>query len=297
MRLDIAEVGLILEFSEIPMALRARRRYAGFLRASEAHAGDAFTLQIAVRHETSIPGLHPEFVDNPPARAEGDLEHVHLAGADFEAELDFARGRGRAAIPDSLAHADLVVRTALGLALLRRGGTLLHAAAVLRDGFAIAFAGPSGAGKSTVATVCREIGLPVLADEMVAFRRIGAGARFFGTPYWRGAPDSGPAGALLFLQQALRRRATHVPPSEAVPLLLAAGGAPIDLPAVHEAFFAAAGEVLRRTPAYRLEFTPDPGFWDVLDQRDEFSFFRPTPRTTRLARLPVAPGACTGCGA
>lgn len=58
----------------------------------------------------------------------------------------------------------------LGFTLRLRGVLALHASAVLIDGRAVALVGPSGAGKSTTAAACAAVGIPVLADDVLALR-------------------------------------------------------------------------------------------------------------------------------
>ena len=143
----------------------------GFLgRVAQALGGgyanqDLLGLDEAVEGFASVvaPG---EFVMEP--RPCG-LDRVELRGLGFEGFLDWGARRGECVVPAAQAHVDLFVRVALGVELLRRGGTLLHAAAVVRDDFGVAFSGPSGAGKSTVAEISRAAGLTVLSDEMIAF--------------------------------------------------------------------------------------------------------------------------------
>ncbi|MBP7146087.1 MAG: hypothetical protein KBD01_00970 [Acidobacteria bacterium] len=284
MVLDLAGYPIAVELPEGDMAARAAERYRGFIAPPGAPA--AFRLAIRIDRAARPANFHPVHVDNPPVRSAGDLDSARVGGDGFDGELDWTAGAGRAVIPDSLAHLDLFVRIALGVALLRAGDTLLHASAVVRDHFAIAFAGPSGAGKSTIAAICAAGGLPVLADEMIAVHHAGLGTRVAGTPFWNGAPRSAPAGALMFLAHAPAPTLTRITADRALPRLLAAGGAPLGLPAVQQAFFAACAALLRRVPAYVLEFAPDPGFWAAVDRLPEFGYFRP--RGAALpARLPA----------
>lgn len=60
----------------------------------------------------------------------------------------------------------------LGFALRRRGVLALHASAVIIDGRAVPLVGWSGAGKSTTAAAFAAAGDPVLADDVVAIRRV-----------------------------------------------------------------------------------------------------------------------------
>ncbi len=293
MFLTIGPTVVQLELPPGDLGTRLAARYGAFAAPT---AADAPAFRLALRLHAEPP--RPDEVANPPLVPAGDLDRARLTGRDFSAELDWVDGRGRATLPDSVAHVDLLLRVVFGIAALRAGGVLLHASAVVRDRFGIAFTGPSGAGKSTVARACREAGLDVLADEMIGYRTSGVGARFDGTPFWHGTPRSAPAGGLMFLVQAPRPAVRQVTPARALPRLLAAGGAPLDLPAVHDATFAASSALLRRVPAYELEFTPDASFWSVLDRLPEFAWFRPAapapeaspaPRPVPLGTLPPRP--------
>ena len=66
------------------------------------------------------------------------------------------------------------MRSALHLALSRRGCHLIHAAAVGIGGTGVLLAGPSGAGKSTAAVACLEAGFEFLGDDFVLVDTTGA---------------------------------------------------------------------------------------------------------------------------
>jgi hypothetical protein len=254
---------------------RAAQRYRDFLTVGSDTAASDLELRLALSGGPLPAGVHPEWVDNPPLAAEGDLSAMGVRGDGFELDFDWERGRGRGTIPDALSHLDLAVRIALGVQLLREGDCLLHAGAVVRDTWGLVFAGASGAGKSTIVRLAGETGCRSLGDDLIAFRRHRLATRIHGSPFWHGAPESAPAGAVFVLEQAEEPRVDWLHPSEAVAPVLAAGGAPVDLPAVQRAFFEAISRVVRHVPAYRLSFRPDTSFWEAIDARPEFAFFRP----------------------
>ncbi len=281
-------IALTLEGAAGELGRHARERYRGFLPAT-GEAGPAersFALGIRVDAGRRPPGWHPVHVTNPPVDASGDLSRAVVRGVGLEAELDWDAGRGEATIPDSLSHLDLLVRVTLGGELLRQGSTFLHAAGVILDGFAVAFAGPSGAGKSTIAALCRREGLPVLCDEMLAVLHHPSALRFRGTPFWNGSDREGPAGGVFLLEHGPEPVVQHVSPDRALPYLVAAGGCPLDLPAFQEAFFAALGNLLRRCPPYRLVFRPDRSFLAAIRALPEFAFFAPRREARHLPRHP-----------
>lgn len=70
------------------------------------------------------------------------------------------------------AHEDMIrvgiLGPALGLALLQRGGLVLHGSAVEVGGRAVAFLGAQGRGKSTMAAAMVDRGHPLLTDDLLA---------------------------------------------------------------------------------------------------------------------------------
>ncbi len=104
--------------------------------------------------------------------------------------------------PGELARA---LRGILVDALDRRGGALLHGAAVVVEGAAVLCIAPSDGGKTTL---CGKLAgrVPVLSDETVALRLDLGGPRLAGTPFWSGEPlptASGlfPVAAICFLRK------------------------------------------------------------------------------------------------
>ena len=87
----------------------------------------------------------------------------------------------------------------------RRGGALLHGAAMVIDGQAMLCVAPSEGGKTTL---CGKVAgrAPVLSDETVALRLDLQKPRVAGTPFWSGEPlptASGlfPLAAICFLRK------------------------------------------------------------------------------------------------
>ena len=85
-------------------------------------------------------------------------------------------------------------------ALDRRGGALLHGAAVVVEDQAVLCIAPSEGGKTTL---CGKLAgrLPVLSDETVALRLDGPGPQLGGTPFWSG--DRLPTASGLFRLAAI----------------------------------------------------------------------------------------------
>lgn len=109
--------------------------------------------------------------------------------------------------------------------LLRHGGMMLHASAVVVDGYAYLFSGPCGMGKSTHTAMYKNAwpGAVIINDDKPALRRIDGTWYAFGTP-WCGKDGinvntSAPLAGICFLHRGdtLLRRITAL---EAVPQFL-----------------------------------------------------------------------------
>lgn len=150
-------------------------------------------------------------------------------------------------------------------------GLMLHASALMIEGTAALFVGRSGSGKSTLVKLAGEE--RALADDCVLLREEGEGFLVCDTPFNQVLPKGkgtvaadAAAGLGLFLEQSAGVRVEQVSP----------GGASAHILANHIHFFrhfpkSAAKEAFRRTaklaaalPFYRLYFTKDESFMDVL---------------------------------
>src|SRR5262245_22724405 len=113
---------------------------------------------------------------------------------DERGRIDFSGGaRGwyepearRGAVDDAtgLGPVDVLVRTALSIALPQSGGLLLHGAALpVGSEGGLALCGASGTGKSTAAAA-----FGAYCDEMLVLRPDADGVEIESTPYWGGRP-------------------------------------------------------------------------------------------------------------
>lgn len=110
--------------------------------------------------------------------------------------------------------------------LLDFDGMLLHASAVIKDGYAYLFSAPSGTGKSThTALWCKVFeDAQILNDDKPAIRIIEGKVYVFGTP-WSGKSDLNlnlrvPLGGICFLERSKDNFIEKIQPSQAIHLLL-----------------------------------------------------------------------------
>jgi hypothetical protein len=173
-----------------------------------------------------------------------------VPGCEADGWLDPRTGHGCAAARPGLDVLDVLLRAAVGSAVIEQGGFLIHGSSVVVDGRAHLFPAPSGSGKSTLA---RAAGY-VLADELSVVIPDGDGFRAQATPWWRTGGGSAPLAAVCaprwdgealtwLAGTALRRLAANLV-------------VPIDTPAARAAALAAAARAARGVRWGELHFRP-----------------------------------------
>ncbi len=110
--------------------------------------------------------------------------------------------------------------------LVNYSGMLLHASAVIKDGFAYLFSAPSGTGKSTHTSLWLKkfSDAKILNDDKPAIRVEGDVVNVYGTP-WSGKTDlnlnlCARLAGICFLERAKENSITQVSSSEAISLIL-----------------------------------------------------------------------------
>ena len=200
--LRICNIAIRLASMDARLIDRARQRYAPF------HARGAAELMIELS-VTDRP-LGPD-LDEPKVIRKGRTVRVER----HDLDLELNRGVGRATLLRGARTLDSLLRIALSLELLKRGGFLCHSAAV--DGWL--FPGLSGAGKSTLGRAAPKKRL--LADELVGV----VGGRLWGTPFrgdfQRGKnPDCHPLEGIFLLERHGPRGVHPIPKVHALVRLL-----------------------------------------------------------------------------
>jgi hypothetical protein len=157
----------------------------------------------------------------------------------------------------------------------RYEAVLMHASGVVRSGAGFLFVGASGTGKSTVADLSQD---DVVVNDEVCLVELGAGGpTLCSTPfnglYRRKRAARAPLRAVVLLAHGPAHRLEPVGAAAAVAALTGQVVAPLGLedtlsPRISVRMLDLAGRLAASAPVRRLFFTPDPGFWRVLD--DEF---------------------------
>lgn len=154
--------------------------------------------------------------------------------------------------------------------LADRGGCIVHAAGLHRNGKGLACVGRSGAGKTTLMRLLEGGGeFGRLSDDRVILRS-GDPPSISGTP-WAGegliaSNATTGLGALAFLHQGSGHELQEITPGEAAAQLLPTTSIPwFDEPAM-TGCVATLDRLVRTVPTYNLVFRRDRGVADLIDQ-------------------------------
>ena len=255
-------MGCIVEIGDIPIALRTddakfldllRRRYAGFLSASEP--------ELELEFDLMEPG--PASDDDVRVRREDAL--WILERGDFHAQWDPRTGRGRVRQTANPYALDSVLRILHSLVISARGGFLLHAASGICDERAFLFSGVSGAGKTTMTRLAPS-DVTLLTDEISYVRPSAEGYSAYGTPFAgelakAGENTSAPVGGLFFLEKGGENRVDELVPAEAVRRLMRNILFFAEDKELVEKLLATACDFVQKIPVRCLTFYPDSRVW------------------------------------
>jgi hypothetical protein len=171
-----------------------------------------------------------------------------------------------------------LLRTWFSLVLLQRGGLLLHAAAITRNGRALIFSGPSGSGKTTLARLAESQDL--LSDESVAVQRDnqnGAGYEVYATPFYGELSEiaerpSAPLREIFLIgppEKCPKQpfRISQVSPGEAMGELLAQTFLRTLTQPLLLKILPLLEDLVRSVRIRRLQFTPSPELWSFIDDQ------------------------------
>ncbi len=168
---------------------------------------------------------------------------------------------------------------------VRDHGLLLHGSAGVRRGRAYLFLAPPGGGKSTLAALCDDAGIPVLADEFALL--LEKDCRFYVRPLVRQSREDlarVPVGEesllrkLFFLEKGGDPNAVALTSVAAVARTLkesAVFGFERWSPSERLVALDRVIRLFRAVPAYVLHFSRDDRFWDVIDALEEKEADRP----------------------
>ncbi|MFY9682333.1 MAG: hypothetical protein WA416_03890 [Candidatus Sulfotelmatobacter sp.] len=261
-----AEETLSIEIGGMPIALRTddpslrqliEDRYTGFVGTLQ-NSDLEFDVDLC------------ELSDFPDDELEVKLEagEWSLRRGDFRARWNPDTGHGHIRQSCSPYAIDCVLRIVHGLILARRGGFLVHASSLIRNGKAFLFSGVSGAGKTTISRLAPS-DATLLTDEISYVRREGNRYVACGTPFAGelarvGENCCAPLSALFLLEKGLQNHIEPAGPSEAIRRLLRNILFFADDPELVKLVFQSACEFASLVPIHRLVFVPDQRVWDII---------------------------------
>ena len=214
-----------------------------------------------------IAELNIEIAERSPCLAAHCRDYLAAFDApDFAAaatDEEIAEEQKRAGVSPEAAELACVYR-AIARVLPDYDAFVFHAAAVMLDGVAYAFAAPSGTGKSTHAALwLRAFGdrATVLNGDKPIFRFVGGQLRAYGTP-WCGkeglsANAGAPLAGLCFLERGEKNRIERIGDDEAVRRLFAQILMP-DTAARTEKFIDLLSRMIGSVPCYLLSCNTEP---------------------------------------
>jgi hypothetical protein len=260
LRVEVA--GAVFEVSGLDAVGRAwaSSRYGAFLSDRAAD----FTLTVAMRDAM------PQDDDNVTTlETSGDALCLDIGGYRIEGDLRTGRLQLRVPpLPTVLSPATF--RCLCALVLLRAGGVMLHASAVVDRRGAWVFCGASESGKTTVAQLAGA--RPVLSDETTAVRPHGTRYLACATPFFgeagpvpAQASGEAPLTALFLLSKSTRFAHRRLARLDAVQRAFPQVFLPKRAPAMAEAILASLDALTAAVPCFELEFAAREELWSYVD--------------------------------
>ncbi|MFQ5662814.1 MAG: hypothetical protein ACE5HL_03170 [Terriglobia bacterium] len=242
--LRVGGVPLKLQFPLGSLLEQARGRYAGF--CEESSSG----FPVSINSEAVPAPREVRFTHN-----------LHGASLRLTPQAAYLTGVASEQTLDSL------LRILLSLLLVPRRGLLLHAATIVRNQRANVFMGRSGAGKSTLARLAPPGS--VLTDEVSLLRRGEIGWHAYATPFWgefraAGSNRRAPLAGIYVLVQGRENRREKLSPKQKLPVLLGNVLFFAQGKSDRDQLLALLLELIQAVPLDRLQFQPEPAFWEVV---------------------------------
>lgn len=166
-------------------------------------------------------------------------------------------------------HLENFLRVLFAWECVARGGLLIHASGVIRNGRGYVFFGRSGAGKTTVAHLAGSA--TVLSDDLVVVGQHEGQCWVYGVPFQGAMAEaprtnaSAPLCGLFALDKALVHRLEGMPPAHAVAELAACVPFVMGQPSAATEVMQICAGLAVRVPVRTLHFRRDAGFWSLLD--------------------------------
>lgn len=161
------------------------------------------------------------------------------------------------------------LRVVTAISVFRSGSLFVHSAGLLRNGKGYLFSGYSGAGKTTICRISHDC--QVLNDDLVILypgeHKWTINATPFSNPTQvQPGNGSGPLDMIVHLKQAPLHEIRSVPFHEALSKLISHAPVISAAPQFSEELFKRCLEIIQKTETCELSFTPDDGFWQLIEE-------------------------------
>ena len=272
--MNLAEIRVELTGLDEALAAALATRYGPYADGGDPREDAALCVRFAREAVDYFiePPRSPEF--NPIWLA-CDGTRLRYVGHQLAGWFDTKARRGellltRGTFEPELRALENFIRCAVAWCAAGRGGALVHAASVVKNGKAYLFYGESGAGKSTLSAVNTR-GNVVSDDLSLVLPRPGGGLDLVGSPF-RGTYEEGEPVLGRFPLAAGFRIVKDVKAEvRAAPRAIAFGQLVGNLTFVAEAFrerpdlFASIDAAFSGVPLLHLHFKKDDSYWDAID--------------------------------
>ncbi len=258
---------LTLTIADITFTISCTRKK--FIRWLSEHcrqfiSGKEPDISVSVNIDTQWKALSAVFTDT---QASWHNERFYIATKFFVLDIDFFNKKASVVAGSDLGIMDLL-RFLSNILLMKNGGLLLHASAILRNGVTYVFFGPSGSGKTTIAQLSE--GTAVLNDETVAIRKTGGFYQAYATPFFGeyGRIDknaSAPIKAMFHINKDIVFDHQRLKGAQAAQELLCNIAIQVPEPVMVDSLFEAVTGLVKEVPCYSLYFKQDPSLWRYID--------------------------------
>ncbi len=272
--MNLAEIRVELTGLDEALAAALAARYGPYADGGDPREDAALCVRFAREAVDYFiePPRSPEF---NPIWLTCDGTRLRYVGHQLAGWFDTKARRGellltRGTFEPELRALENFIRCAVAWCAAERGGALVHAASVVKNGKAYLFYGESGAGKSTLSAVNTR-GNVVSDDLSLVLPRPGGGLDLVGSPF-RGTYEEGEPVLGRFPLAAGFRIVKDVNAEvRAAPRAIAFGQLVGNLTFVAEAFrerpdlFASIEAAFSGVPLLHLHFKKDDSYWDAID--------------------------------